>query len=73
MLNFSKINKFLSPVTCAFIAVSLLVIIIVILVWPPATWAVITILGALPAFLNALAAFIVALRSNRNPPANQGE
>ncbi len=63
MRNFNKINPRLSPVTRAFIAVSLLVIIIVGLVWPPATWAIISILGALPAFLNALAAFSAALRS----------
>lgn len=51
-----------SPATIAFGAVSLLVVVIVILVCPAATYAVIAIMGAAPAFLNALAAFIVALR-----------
>jgi hypothetical protein len=64
MKNITKIYASLSPVTRAFILVGLLLIVIVVLVWPPATLAVITILGALPSFLNALAAFLVALRHN---------
>lgn len=50
--------------TTAFIASSMLVIVIVILVCPTATWAILAIMGAAPAFLNALAAFIVALRQH---------
>lgn len=43
-----------------------IVIIIVILVWPPATAALVAIMAALPPFLNALAAFIVTLRSKNS-------
>jgi hypothetical protein len=62
----SKINlddQPLSPATRAFVAIGLLIIIIVILIWPPATWAVLSIAGAIPTLLNAVAAFIVALNS----------
>ena len=72
MFIFNKLFEGLSPVTRAFLMFGVLAIIIVILVWPPATLAIVTILGALPAFLTPLAAFIIALRSN-TAPTNQSK
>jgi len=59
------ISKEVSPATQAFIVVGLLIIIIIILVWPGAGQIFILILGTLPALLNALAAYRVALRPHR--------
>jgi len=59
------ISKEVSPATQAFIVVSLLIIIIIILVWPGAGQIFILILGVLPALLNALAAYRVAVRHHR--------
>ena len=61
------ISKEVSPATQAFIVVGLLIIIIIILVWPGAGQIFILILGTLPALLNALAAYRVALRPRPRP------
>jgi len=66
--------KRVSRATQAFVVVGLLIIIIIILVWPGAGQIFILILGVLPALLNALAAYRVAVRPHRpNLPANSND
>ena len=55
--------KTLPPIGQAFILPGLMLIILVVLIWPPAVLAIIKILEALPIFLTALSAFILAVRS----------
>lgn len=67
MLNFKMSSTFLSANDMRpYWLVGVIVIIIVILVWPPATAALLAIMAALPPFLNALAAFIATFKSKKS-------
>ncbi|NWJ95392.1 MAG: hypothetical protein HXX20_06365 [Chloroflexi bacterium] len=72
MKEFSAFLKSLSSATKAFMLTSLFILLLILLIWPPAVVAFVTLLGAIATFLPSLTAFILALlRAKDRSPDNQ--